>query len=186
MDAGRIAELEAKGVHALPMYSVESFYYSAEVLQAVASQQALNLGAAADELLFNAKALGLAALQSTGKVEHLAGKMAEHKMRDAIMLSIPDRQSMIEGNGTPTSISILSPYPRELERLRALVAAQNIGGIVAGYPVRESGVLGAFARGLRFIGQQDYERAALTRIGADKSLQLMLKSKLGSLAAQLE
>ena len=78
---------------------------------------------------------------------------------------------MISGNSTPINISLPSPYPTELVKIRDLVARGDMNAIVSQYPVRESGVLGGLAKGLRFLGQQDYEKAALTRIGADKVLQ---------------
>lgn len=186
MDGEMIAEFKSKGVYALPIMSVESIYYSAEVLVAVAAQQSLTLGVAADELISKAKSDGLTMLQQPGILEHLAAKVAERTMRDGIMRAMPDRQTMINTKDSALRISIPCPYPAELDRIKSLVEAGDIDGIVSKYPIRESGVLSGLARGLRFIGRQDYERAALTRIGADKALQLQLKSKLQGLTAKLD
>lgn len=155
------------------------------MLEAVASQQSAMLAVLADDLLAKANTLGLAALKATGTTEHLAGRVAERKMRDTLMLSMPDRQSMIAGRGTSISISVASTYPAELAKIRGLITAGDIDGIVSRYPARESGIFGGLAKGLRFIGQRDYEKAALTRIGGDKTLQSKLKTKLGNLAVKL-
>ncbi len=133
-----------------------------------------------------AKSDGLTMLQQAGILEHLAARVAERTMRDGIMRAMPDRQFMIDAKGSALSISIACPYPAEFDRIKSLVAAADVDGIVSKYPVRESGVLTGLAKGLRFLGRQDYERAALTRIGADKALQSLLKSKLSGLTAKLD
>jgi hypothetical protein len=159
---------------------------SKEVLQAVAAQQSSTLGVPADDLLSQANMLGLAALKATGTIEHLSARIAERMLRDSVMRSVPDRQPMIAGTTASIDISLASPYPRELAVIRNLVAAGDIDGIVYKYPVRESSVLGGLAKGLRFVDRQDYEKAAITRIAAEKALQSKLKLRLGNLAAKLE
>lgn len=186
MGEQRSAELEAEGIYPLPMFSVESLYYSGEVLSAVAAQQSATFGISAEVLLSEAKRLGLAALSTENAIEHLASRIAERQLRDKMMLSLPDRQSIINGGDGSISVSLNSPYPTELARIRQLIEEENIDGVVARYPVRESSVLIGLAKGLRFPTRQDYERAALTRIGADEELRSALKAKLGMLASRLE
>jgi len=186
MGEERSAELEAEGIYPLPMFAVESLYYSREVLSAVAAQQATTFGIPAEDLLSDAKHLGVAALSTDKPIEYLASRIAERQLRDKMMLSLPDRQAMISGESGTISVSLLSPYPTELAQIRRLIEEKNVDGIVARYPVRESGVLNGLAKGLRFSTRQDYERAALTRIGADKELRSALKAKLGMLASRLE
>jgi predicted ATPase len=186
MSEKRSAELETEGIYPLPIFAVESLYYSAEVLLAVAAQQAATFGISAEELLSEAKDLGLAALSADKPIEHLASRIAERQLRDKMMLALPDRQLMISGKDGAISVSLPSPYPAELERIKKLIEEQNLDGIVARYPVRESGVLNGLAKGLRFSCRQDYERAALTRIRADEDLRSALKAKLGTLASHLK
>ena len=47
-------------------------------------------------------------------------------------------------------------------------------------------MLTQIAKGLRFTGCEDYEKAALTRINDNKALRSALKAKLGKLASELE
>jgi predicted ATPase len=186
MGEERSAELEAEGIYPLPIFAVESLYYSGEAISAVAAQQSATFGISTEVLLSEAKSFSLAALSLGNSIEHLASRIAERQLRDKMMLSLPDRQSMISGTGETISVSLPSPYPTELMRIRRLIDEKNIDGIVARYPVRESGVLNSLAKGLHFSTRQDYERAALTRIGADENLRSALKAKLGTLASHLE
>jgi predicted ATPase len=181
----KIAQWETQGIYALPVFSVESFYYAAETLKAVADQQSATLGMAADTLLLEAKTAGLASLKKAN-LEHLAARLAERQMYDQILPALPDREAMIGGNALPISIQIDSPYPGELQKLKDLIAANDLDGIVARYPVRETSVLTQIAKGLRFTGREDYEKAALTRIHENNTLRAALKAKLGKLASQLE
>lgn len=185
MGADRMAELESNGIYPLPIFAVESLYYSADVLGALAVQQARIFGLPADQILAEAKAAALAALNMKGTVEHLASRIAERQMRDKLLLSLPERQSMIEGSAAEVAITIASPYPAELDRINQMIAAEDVNAVVSRYPIRESKVLHNLAKALHFNGRSDYERAALTLIGADSNLRAMLKARLGNLAAQL-
>ncbi len=186
MGADRVAELESNGIYPLPVFAVESLYYSADVVEALAVQQARIFGLPADQIMAEAKAAALAALNMKGAVEHLASRIAERQMRDKLLLALPERQSMIEGSAAEVAITIASPYRAELDRINQMIAAEDVDAIVSRYPIRESRVLHNLAKALHFNGPSDYERAALTLIGADVNLRTTLKARLGNLAAQLE
>jgi energy-coupling factor transporter ATP-binding protein EcfA2 len=179
----RISELESEGVFPLPFFSVESVYYCADVVSAVAEQQSQTLGIPVASLTSDAKTMSLAAVNVAGIIEHLAVRVAEQQTRETVIANIPDRQS-IQSNQS-IQITVASKYPAQLAALKALVLASDLDGIIAKYPVRESGVLSALARGLRFRDRADFERAALTRIGADTDLQRKLKLRMGKLALEL-
>lgn len=185
MGAERVAELESNGIYPLPIFAVESLYYSPEVLRALAARQARTFGLSVDTIVAEAAAAALTALKVKGAAEHLASRLAERKMRDQLLLAMPERQSMVEGSASDIAITIESPYPAELNRINNAIAAGEVDAIVSRYPVRESGVLNGLAKALHFNGRSDYERAALTLIGADEDLRAILKARLGNLAAQL-
>lgn len=185
MSTERVAELESNGIYPLPMFAVESLYYSADVLRALAVHQARTFGLSVDTIVAEATAAALTALKAKGIAEHLASRLAERQMRDQLLLAMPERQSMIAGSTGDIAITIESPYPAELDRINNAIAAVEIDAVVSRYPVRESGVLNGLAKALHFNGRSDYERAALTLIGADENLRAMLKARLGNLAAQL-
>jgi hypothetical protein len=185
MDAAKIQNLETEGVYATAVYAVESLYYSAEALGAVAAVQAATLGIRAVDLLNEAKSAAILSLKLQGVAERLASRRAERVLREQLVQALPKRTELIVDGESAITVSVLSPYPAELQTLRDFVNASDLERIIARYPIRETGALSALASSLRFASRQDYEKAALTRIGADEALKSVLRSKLGSLAGQL-
>lgn len=105
-------------------------------------------------------------------------------MRDQFLLAMPTRDALIGGQQS-ISISVESPYSAELDRINRLIESKDLDALTSRYPIRESGVLTALAKALRFNGRADYERAALTLIGLDQLLRKRLIARLGKLAVQL-
>ena len=137
-------------------------------------------------MLNAAKDTAIDSLKAKGTIEHLASRVAERQLRDQLLSQIPTSQQLIANDCADLNVPIKSPYPGELARLTALVDIADIHEIVSRYPVRGSGVLNGIVKGLRFTNRDDYERAALRRIGLDANLRDALKQKLGKLAALLE
>jgi len=180
------SKFENSGVYPLPIFSVESLIYSLELQHSVAALQADLLGEDPEDLLSAAMRAAIDSLKSAGKKEHLAGRLAERYMRDKLLSMVPTREQLMDQSVEEVRISFQSPYPAELKNLTDLVESDNLREILDRYPVRESGVLDKIAKGLRFNSRDDYERAALRRVGMDASLRAALKSKLEALAEQLE
>ena len=185
MSPEQVSALQEKGIYPLPVHSVESLYYSEELLMAVATRQGETLGEVPSTLLAEARIKGLAALDVGDRMSHLASRIAERQLRDGLLQHLPDRTALLSGAAMPITVSLASPYPAELTRLQALRAASDINAIISRYPVRESGLLDGVARALRFAGRADYEKAALARVGLDPVVSEALRGKLGLLASQL-
>lgn len=98
---------------------------------------------------------------------------------------MPKKGDLIAARSPIISVSSESPYPAELARLRQMIAANDVYGIIARYPVRHSGVLEAVAKALRFQGRVDYEKAALTCISSNENLRGGLLAKLAPLSEVL-
>jgi predicted ATPase len=186
MSPEQMSKFEDDGIYPLPIFAVESLIYSLEVQTAVAIKQAEISGIDPQEMLNAAKDIAIESLKGKGTKEHLASRVAERQMRDQLLSQIPTRQQLMANDCDDLNIPVKSPYPDELARLTAFVDISDIHGIVSRYPVRDSGVLNGIVKGLRFNSRDDYERAALRRIGLDANLRDALKQKLGKLAAQLE
>ncbi len=180
MNAGQAADLKAQGVYPLPIFSVESLYYCSDVLAAVAEQQASTLGQEPLALLLGAKRRALQTIDDES-LAHLASRRAERKLRDQLQFAVPTREEIIAGSRM--EVAVASPYPMELAKIKALVEAGNIDAVVQGYPVRESQVLTALAKGLRFQDRGDYEKAALARVTASESLRQKMRDSLGEISA---
>ncbi len=179
-------KLLSEGVHALPVFAVESLYYAPEVISLVAERQGKTLDENPASLICAAREKALSTLRQPGKIEHLAARIAERQMRDKLLEKMPSRDAMKMCGDANLTISFPSPYPAAIARIQALLQANDLDAIVAGFPVRESGILGDIAQGLRFIGDADYEKAVRTTISATPSLAERLKAKLGGLATELE
>lgn len=173
-------------VYALDVFSVESLYYSNEVLSAVAQRQADTFSADALEMLSAAKNKSLITLSQPKKLAHLASRVAERRFRDILLCSIPTREKIANSGDTAIEVLIKSPYPDILDELKRLVDERDLKSIIKKYPVRESGVLSDIAKSLRFAGEGDYEKAALVAIGNDSILLNSLKNKLGDLSKCLD
>lgn len=181
-----IRKFESNGIYPLPIFSVESLIYSEEAQEAIAIQQAEALGIPYQEMLEAAKIDAIRSLNRHDVKEYLASRLAERQIRDQLLSAIPTRQQLIDQTTNDLKVTIDSPYPGELVRLAGLIDSSSLHEIISRYPVRETGVLNAVAKGLRFNSRDDYERAVLQRIGADSRLRDRLKQKLGNLAVQLE
>lgn len=186
MSAEQMTKFEDGGIYPLPIFSVESLIYSSEAQSAISLLQAETLGVTSKKLLDDANRSAIDSLKGGSQKEHLASRLAERHMRDRMLSMIPTRQQLIDHDADSIDVKFISPYPKELERLTALIEAKNLEEIVNRYPVRESGVLNGIAKGLRFNSRDDYERAVLRRVHTDSNLRNILKIKLGNLAAQLE
>lgn len=184
MSPEQIASFEAKNVYPLPVYSVESLYYSDEVLNAIAARQAETLGMDKNNLLNEAKAAAIAALSSEQSVQHLASRVAERQLLEMVLQQVPRREDLTAGNSS-VSMDVPSTFPEEITRLKSLRDSNNIAGIISRYPVRESCLLNTLATGLRFPNRSHYEMAVLRQLSVDDELCESLRQKLGTLALRL-
>ncbi len=178
-------DFEEKGIFPLPIFAVESLYYCTEALSAVAVRQSHVLGVSPDILLSEAREGAITSLNDKA-IEYLASRIAERQMRDQLLREIPTRAQIASGAVEKIEISFASPFLRELELIKELVDQKDLEAIVSRYPVRESGILNNLAKGLRFSGRLDYERAFLQAVRSEPELQTRLKMKLQGLAAHLE
>lgn len=185
MGSDQITDLESKGIYPMSVYSVESLYYCKEVLEAVATIQAEIRRDDPVVYLNEAIAGALKTLERENVVQHLAARHAERIIHDKVLACLPRRKELSELAQGIISVEIPSPYLEELAKLRSLISSQSIHEIIAKYPVRESGILGALATNLRFRNREDYEMAALGRVAASDNLKFAMRLKLGNLSQHL-
>ena len=180
----KIASLAKNNIYALPAYSVESLYYSEEVMAAIAVRQVLETEENPMALLDVAKAKAVESL-TEAHIELLAGMVSAQHVRQAIISRAPDRHALVVNGDAPLNITLDTPYPAEAARLRALIQAKDLAGIIQRYPVRRTQILKRLATGLRFKNRGEYENAALTQIAADPNIASAVRSKRGTWAAAL-
>lgn len=192
MSEQAVRSFQAESIYPLPFFSVESLYYDADVLADVAARQAATLEADEEKqaelkssLLAGMLTEGIAAAAKQETAEHLAGRLAERQVRDALLGQMPRREELIVATSPTIQISGHSDYPAELVRFNALLAAKDLHGIIARYPVRHSGILNAIAKSLKFQGRADYETAAIARISSEQTLRDKLLLKLEPLSTAI-
>ncbi len=192
MSSQQITDYQKESIYALPFFSVESLYYDSDVVRAVAERQAATLAAKEDDqAALVATYLGdltsgvTTAAGKAGTPEHLAGRVAERQVRDALIAQMPKRDDLIAASSVAFQLSGHSTFPAELSRFNGLLAAQDVHSIIARYPVRHSGILAAIAKALKFQSRANYEAAAIARISSDQALRDTLLAKLAPLAGVL-
>lgn len=182
MDHTRIASLESEHIFPMQCWSVESLYYSSEVIACLAAAQANTMGLNTEHLVSHASSAGLAEFAKSETEVQLVSRRAEMKLRDGV--SFPNRQQL-PSSAVDLTLAVTNPYPAELNAYRLHLAAKAMDMLVARYPIRESGVPNAIAKSLRFRDCSDYERAALVQVASSDALADQLRNKLGAARAYL-
>ena len=183
-DESTIAALADEGIFALPDYSVESLYYSGEVLEAVARRQAETLGITVDSLLEQARDQALSGIQPH-EIVSLASLVSGQLIHREVVSAIPSPHDLVDELRTELTITVPTTFPSQKIQLEQLIRDQNISEIIRRYPVRQSGILHRLATGLHFRNLADYQRAALTQIAADPATAEALRARLGAVTAAL-
>ena len=181
-----IEALAADGVFALDVHSAEALYYCSDSVAAVARRQAESLGCDAETMIESVKQNALDLLRQDGLAERMAARRCEGQMRNRILSQAPDWK-LIKANADPKiTVCVDSPYPEELNRFRELVDEGDLDGLVARYPLRESGVFGAIAGALKCSDPRDYERMVVSRVRGESELARLLRKRIGPLSEALD
>lgn len=177
------ASLAAKGVHALPVYSVESIYYHPDLQRRIATRQATVTGDDPTAKLAEARDATLAAVRP--HVARLSERLAEKRVREAVFSALPTRKSL--KNPQPVNINIDVPalVRSEEERLQRLVDGADVEAIVTLYPIRETGALSAIASKLGLKGREQYEAAVRKLLAEDADALAFIRTLFGGLANDL-
>ena len=179
-----IGKLVDNGVFVMDACSVESLYYCSDAIAAVARWQAESLRDDANAMIESAEQEAFDALAQNEIPERMAARRCERQIRNSMMSQLPTWKRVKDN--APFTITVDSPYPDELNRLQELVAARELDGLVARYPLRESNVFNAIAIALKCQTRGDYERMVVSRILKDDDLAQQLKQRIGSLSIELE
>ena len=166
----RVEQLAQANIFALPLYSVESVYYSKLIRDAICARQAETFSLEADALRAQAEAAGLSALRHGAVQQNLAAHACYIRMRDTLTSKAPSKKMIAEGDAI-FKVELESFYPATLQRLCDLLDNNDIDGLIAGYPIRESNALKSMAEAMRFRSRSDYEAAVLALLAGDDVLR---------------
>ena len=183
-----VAKLGKDNIFALDVCSVESLYYCSDAVTAVADRQAKSLGCESDEMVRMATEGALDAINNADDLrERMAAKRCERLVRSEVESLVPDWRTIKQsGEHLQFPASVESPYPGELTRFKELESSEDLDGLIARYPLRESNVFDKITQALRCIDRADYERMVVARVREDEDLACKLKQRIQPLAELLD
>ena len=178
-----IERLRQLGVHALPVFSVESVYYHPAMQRRIANRQAGVTGDRPEDLINAAVTGALKAI--TQSAQHLSERTAEKAIRADLLGRLPTRKGISTGVPIEVTIDVASAVAAERERLDKAVGAKNLDYVIAQYPVRETSALRAIAQALGFQGSNQYERAVLKLLQDDHDALGFVRGLFGTLFEEM-
>ena len=183
-----VAKLGKDNIFALDVCSVESLYYCSDAVTAVADRQAKSLGCESDEMIRMATEGALDAINNADDLrERMAAKRCERLVRSKVESLAPDWRTIKQsGEHLQFPAYVESPYSDELTRFKELESSEDLDGLIARYPLRESNVFDKITQALRCIDRADYERMVVARVREDEDLACKLKQRIQPLAELLD
>ena len=118
--------------------------------------------------------------------KRMAARRCEGQIRNRILSQAPNWNSIKTDADPKINVCIDSPYPEELERFRKLVNNRDLDGLVARYPLRDSGVFRVIARALECPNRRNYEQMVVSQIGRDVDLAGILRKRVAPLSEALK
>lgn len=181
-----IEALANDSVFALEVCSAEALYYCSSAIEAVACRQAESLGCDSDTMIELAKQKALELLKQECLDKRMAARRCETQIRNQMLSQAPNWKSIKADANPKINVCIDSPYPEELERFRKLVNDEDLDGLVARYPLRDSGVFSAIAKALKCPKRRNYEQMVVSQIGRDVDLAGILREHVAPLSDALK
>lgn len=183
-----VNELAQGNVFALDVCSVESLYYCSDAIEAVACRQAESLGHDPKVMLEAAKQNALEAIGADQDLpERMAARRSERLVYNRFVTQLPDwKEIQAAGKQLRISEPIENPFQAELNRFNGLLEAEDLDGLIARYPLRESSVFDRIAQTMRCADRADYERMVVARLRDDARLVENLKKRIRSVAELLD
>ena len=181
---GEINDLKNKGVYALSVFSVESIYYHPEVQRRVAERHASVTGEDASTRLANAKTAALSAV--TSNVQRLSERAVEKTVREKILSHVPRQPDIRAGTPVNISLDIQAIVGAERGLLQDSIDKENLGEIIARYPLRETSALTDIARRLGFQNRDQYESAVRKLLIDDRESLDLVRSFFGTLPEDIQ
>ncbi|WP_432284319.1 AAA family ATPase [Aminobacter sp. BA135] len=183
LGAERKSELEAQGIFALSLYSVEALYYNPDVVEAIARRQSAVIGGNVHRMVEGAWTDLLNAVQANS--DRLAARMSEQAVKDEVSRGMLDWKKIQSGRNVSIAVDAQAHFQSEKERLGGLIASKDVTKIVARYPIRETQALSAIVNALQFKSRGQYEAAVRRLVMDDATIRSALCAHFGGLPATL-
>ena len=180
----QLEKLKDGGVYGLNCYSVESLYYHPKMISLLATKQGQITGEDPRRLERNALDAALASIREHR--ERLCARMIEKRIGREINKDLPDHRYIATNDVFEKRLELQSYREGEYLKFDALVAANDVGGLIARYPIRETQTRGRIASQLNFQTNGKYEMAVRETLVGERKARDALKEVLGGLAAVLD
>jgi hypothetical protein len=181
--AGEIESLQAQGVYALPVFSVESIYYHPELQARVATRHAVVTGADPSSVTAAAAASAIAALRPHAR--RLSERVVERCLRDEMERHLPTSRDIAAGTPISVAIDVRATVDAELATLNALLDQEQLPMVISRYPIRETPALTEISRRLGFQGREQYESAVRKLLMDDGTTLSLVRGLFGGLRSEL-
>ena len=180
---GQLQQLELAGVYGLNCHSVESLYYHPEMISRLAVKQSQITGEEASKLERGALDAALASIRQ--HKERMCARRVEKKIRQEMSTGLPDHQIIAGHDSFAKRIDLRKCREDEHSKFDASVATDDVGGLIARYPIRETQAPKRVASQLNFQTTKKYEMAVRETLVGDPEARTALRELLGGLAAVL-
>ncbi len=152
-----IDSLKEQGIFALPLHSVEAIYYHPLIQWAVASRQAEVTGANVDKLMAAAKAVAINHIKRNSA--RLSRRVAEQSIREQVFKELPTKETIASGQAITIQLDVPGELAAEQKRIDGLINDRDLVGLIARYPIRETGALREIVNSLGFYTRSQYQDA---------------------------
>ena len=182
--SGQLEELKTSGIYALDCYSVESLYYHPKMISRLAAKQAQITGEDISEL--EKKALDAALTSIREHRDRMCARMIERKVKYEITKDLPGHKYIAENAVFTRQVALQNYLKKECVKFDAFVTANDVGGLIARYPIRETQALSEIASQLGFRTTEKYEMAVRKTLVDDEEARNALMKLFGDLDAVLD
>lgn len=175
-------KLHAKNIFTLPCYSVESLYYSNEMIQHIAERQAEVTGEKSEDLTNKAQQEAIKAIGI--HKDRLCARLCERKIRSEVKL--PNWKDIQNNTTLKFSIDVKAKIEEEKKRFDSYIQSKDMNSLVGRYPVRETPALDKIATALGFQNREKYQGAVIKLLIDDEAILEKTKKSLGNLSNAIE
>src|SRR5260221_7028032 len=179
----QIAELRARGIWCIPVYSVESIYYHPKVIGEMSRRSVDLHGGSPDSLMAAAQKAACTAIEP--HIDRLAKRAVEKTVREEVLSAVPKWQELSECDQISVPVNPRGLYEKERAAVCQTVNDNAWEHIVARCPIRESPALRVIATAIGFQSAGQYESAARKALIDDETFRAVVLQLLGEPPAGL-
>ena len=171
----QINELFKKGIVALPYYSVEALYYHLDIIKKVSIKLSELTGK--DSTVLYQKGTETIIQDISLHKARLCSRLCEKKVRNHVMSSLPKHKDIQDKKPFNLTLDIKAELEKEEAYFDGLINDNNLSGLLARYPVRETPVLNNILKGLS-LEKSMYESIVRKLIIDDSTVKAFYKNLL--------